>query len=59
MKRLLLVADGAASLFIGLTAPAAHAYPCAGKGGAVYAQSSGLGDEASVEVLCANGEELF
>lgn len=59
--RFVLVLTVVVAGFLGLTTGTASAdYPCAGKGGVVFAQASGVGPESSVEVQCRDGSwELY
>ena len=55
VKLVLAVAVATGGLVAAHAGTAAADYPCAGKGGVIFAQASGVGDESSVEVQCRDG----
>jgi hypothetical protein len=60
--RLLKLAAAAVIATVGFgatTVGTASAGPCSGKGGMIFAQSSGEGADNVVQVWCANGESFY
>ncbi|HEX7165657.1 MAG TPA: hypothetical protein VF230_01625 [Acidimicrobiales bacterium] len=60
LRTLTIVAIALTTAPTAASAGTASSNPCEGKGGAIYAQASGVGDEQSIEVACADGTwELY